>query len=427
MRLKAPLLSFKSLILAVFMTAFMALTPVHQAEAKYAAIVFEADSGKVLYENDQHSPRFPASLTKVMTSYLIFEQLKSGKLRMDSKWRVSKRASRQPPSKLGLMAGESITVKDALYALITRSANDIAVVAAENIAGSEARFAQDMTKKARDLGMTRTTFRNASGLPIRGQVSTARDLGVLGQAVIRDFPEYYKMFSIEQYVFRGQTITNHNHLIGNYPGADGIKTGYIRASGFNLIASAQRGGKRLVGVVLGGKSPRWRDRQMQALLDSGFEEIGVKKQYASYPVPSALSRMAQVPDVDEDGMRNTNKGDTEEEGDSPAQVVASASTPMMDPPVQITSNSAADKQEWSIQVGAYSSEGKAREAAKQAMAIREELKTSNVSINEVARGRKRLYRARLDGLPRDTAVSACQALKEQDWECHLIPTANQSS
>ncbi len=234
--------------------------------AQYAGIVVDAKTGKVLYSEDADSLRYPASLTKMMTLYLTFEALEAGKISKDTPVPFSKNASAEPPSKLGVRSGNSITVEQAILALVTRSANDAATALGEMLGGSEERFGRIMTNKARALGMTRTTYRNANGLPNDAQMTTARDQARLGMALRQHFPQYYSYFSTRSFRFGKQTIGNHNRLLGNVRGVDGIKTGYTRAAGFNLVTSAQADGRSIVGVVLGGKSGGARDAQMRALV-----------------------------------------------------------------------------------------------------------------------------------------------------------------
>ncbi len=236
------------------------------AAAQYAGIVVDAKTGKVLYSEDADSLRYPASLTKMMTLYLTFEALEAGKISTSTPVPFSKRASAEPPSKLGVRSGKSITVEQAILALVTRSANDAATALGELLGGSEDRFGRIMTNKARALGMTRTTYRNAHGLPNNAQMTTARDQARLGIALRQHFPQYYSYFSTRSFRFGKQTIGNHNRLLGNVRGVDGIKTGYTRAAGFNLVTSAQAEGRSIVGVVLGGKSGGARDAQMRALV-----------------------------------------------------------------------------------------------------------------------------------------------------------------
>jgi D-alanyl-D-alanine carboxypeptidase len=237
------------------------------ANPRYAAIVIDANNGKVLFDRYADEPRYPASLTKMMTLYLAFEALETGRARRSTQMKVSAYAAARPPSKLGLKAGSTISLDDAMHALVTRSANDAAVVIAEFLGGTETRFAEMMTAKARSLGMARTTFRNAHGLPNAEQRTTARDMATLGIALREHFPQYYEIFNTRSFTYRGQTIGNHNRVLTRVQGADGLKTGYINASGFNLASSVVRGNKRLVAVVMGGRTSRSRDDHMVELLN----------------------------------------------------------------------------------------------------------------------------------------------------------------
>ena len=243
----------------------------------YAAIVVDANSGTVLHATNPDALRHPASLTKIMTLYLLFERLESGKLKLDTTLKVSEHAEDQSPTKLDLEDGETIKVEDAIKGMVTRSANDAAVVVAEAIAGSEEEFATLMTRKAQALGMTRTVYKNASGLPHDDQVTTARDQAILGRAIQERFPVYYKYFQTRSFVFRGETISNHNHLLGRVEGVDGIKTGFIRASGFNLVTSVRRENRHVVAVVLGGASASARDARMRLLISEHFASASTKR------------------------------------------------------------------------------------------------------------------------------------------------------
>jgi D-alanyl-D-alanine carboxypeptidase len=243
---------------------------------RYAAIVADARNGTVLMAASPDEQRYPASLTKMMTVYMAFDALRDGRIQLWTPIRVSADAASMAPSRLGLAAGMTLTVEEAVLALVTKSANDAAAALGEHLGGgSEYRFAQMMTMKARALGMTRTAFRNASGLPDLDQVTTARDMALLGRRLMQDFPERYSYFSTPHFVFRGRTHWNHNRLLNEYEGADGIKTGYVNDSGFNLVASAQRDGVRLVAAVFGGRTGRERDRHMMTILDRGFAAMGV--------------------------------------------------------------------------------------------------------------------------------------------------------
>jgi D-alanyl-D-alanine carboxypeptidase len=251
--------------------AFMSTSSQSLAAAPVSAsIVVDEASGQVLSESNADVLTYPASLTKMMTLYLTFEALQKGKISLNQVLPVSAEAASQPPTKLGLYPGETITVALAIRGMIIKSANDAAMVMAEALGGSVEGFAQKMNAKAQALGMTRTLFRNPNGLPDSNQHTTARDLSRLAAALYRDFPQYYPLFSETRFTFRGRNYLTHNRFVLNYPGADGLKTGYIRASGFNLAASAARNGRRVIGVVLGGRSPSLRDAQMWSLFDQGF-------------------------------------------------------------------------------------------------------------------------------------------------------------
>ena len=234
---------------------------------KFASIIVDGNSGSVLQATSPDGIRHPASLTKIMTLYLLFERLESGKMKLDTEMPVSQHAADQDPTKLNLRAGQTIRVEDAIKGLVTRSANDAAVVIAEAIGGDEDDFAQMMTRKARSLGMSRTVYRNANGLPNDEQVTTARDQATLGRAIQERFPRYYRYFATSTFNWRGQSIRNHNHLLGSVEGVDGIKTGYTRASGFNLVTSLRRGNRHIVAAVLGGTSGASRDARMRSLVE----------------------------------------------------------------------------------------------------------------------------------------------------------------
>ncbi len=247
----------------------------------FSSIIVDGNSGATLSSNNPDGSRHPASLTKIMTLYLLFERLESGKMKLDTEMEVSEHASEQAPTKLGLRPGQTIRVEDAIKGLVTRSANDAAVVIAEAIGGDEDDFATMMTRKARALGMSRTVYRNASGLPDDDQVTTARDQSTLGRAIQDRFPRYYRYFSTTVFNYHGHSIANHNHLLGSVEGVDGIKTGYTRASGFNLVTSMRRGNRHLVGVVMGGRSGGSRDAIMRGLLAENLEKASSKRTVAA--------------------------------------------------------------------------------------------------------------------------------------------------
>ncbi|MEZ5937477.1 MAG: D-alanyl-D-alanine carboxypeptidase family protein [Hyphomonadaceae bacterium] len=240
---------------------------------KYASIVVDMDTDQVLHARNADEDRFPASLTKVMTLYLVFDALEDGTLKLNERIPVSKYAAGRPPSKLGLKAGSTIKVEDAIRALVTKSANDVAVVVAERLGGSESKFARKMTDKAKELGLEHTTFRNASGLPDAQQTTTARDLAKLAEAVYEDHRGYYSYFSTPEFVWNRRRNKNHNTLLDKVDGVDGIKTGYTNASGYNLMASAERDGHRVIAVMLGGTTGKSRDAHVTELLEAAFLHI----------------------------------------------------------------------------------------------------------------------------------------------------------
>jgi D-alanyl-D-alanine carboxypeptidase len=264
---------------------------------KFASIIVDGNSGAVLQSNSPDGIRHPASLTKIMTLYLLFERLESGRMKLDTEMPVSQHAADQDPTKLNLRAGQTIRVEDAIKGLVTRSANDAAVVIAEAIGGDEDDFAQMMTRKARSLGMSRTVYRNANGLPNDEQVTTARDQATLGRAIQERFPRYYRYFATSTFNWRGQSIRNHNHLLGSVEGVDGIKTGYTRASGFNLVTSMRRGNRHLIGVVLGGRSGGSRDAIMRNLLAENLEKGATTHTVAAVTERNGADASTEVADA----------------------------------------------------------------------------------------------------------------------------------
>ncbi len=271
------------LIFCSFLFGILFAAPSAISAPKYASIVVEGNSGKILHTANADTQTFPASLTKMMTLYMLFEALDSGKIKIKQTLPVSRKASRQIPAKLYVQKGDRISVRDAILALMVKSANDVAVVVAEALGGSEANFARKMTHKARELGMYNTVFKNASGVPNKYQKSTARDMATLSRALYNHFPGYYKYFKTKEFTFRGIKYHSFNKLLGKVQGVDGIKTGYINASGFNLASSAIRSGNRLFGVVMGGKSSKWRDRHMTQLLNSAFAKIRAEGRFIPTP------------------------------------------------------------------------------------------------------------------------------------------------
>jgi D-alanyl-D-alanine carboxypeptidase len=296
---------------------------------QFASIIVDANSGATLASNSPDGIRHPASLTKIMTLYLLFERLESGKMTLDTEMPVSEHASEQDPTKLDLRPGQTIRVEDAIKGVVTKSANDAAVVIAEAIGGDESDFAKLMTRKARALGMTRTTYVNASGLPADEQVTTARDQATLGRAIQDRFPRYYRYFATEAFNFRGHTVHGHNHLLGSVEGVDGIKTGYTRASGFNLVTNLRRGNRHLVGVVLGGRSGGSRDAIMRSLLAENLEKASGNRTVAAITERNPADANA---DVAEDEAQSRPTQAVQVQG--AVQVASASSEPTAVPPTR---------------------------------------------------------------------------------------------
>ena len=410
-------------LLAVLATPFQ---PAHAA--KYAAIVIEESSGKVLFARNADKSRFPASLTKIMTLYLLFEELETGRMTMQTKLPVSRVAAGRSPSKLYLKPGQSITVRDAIYALITKSANDVATVVGEALSGSERSFAKRMTRKARALGMASTTFRNASGLPHSKQRTTARDMARLAIAMRRDFPQYFGFFSTKSFRWRGKRFGNHNKLLSNYTGTDGIKTGYIDASGFNLVATVERRGVRLIGVVFGGRSGRTRDAHMVEILNKSFKRVkpgDIRTQIAASSnvvraLPKTLPKSLPVPPPSPDTLpvapppRRTRSGSID-------LALAGESGYLEGAPPAPDLRQRDGPSKWSVQVGSFAKRANAHKAAAQARrAAVQVLGSTPARLTMVTRGNIPLWRVRFHNLDETEARSACAVLFAKGRPCVAI-------
>ena len=409
---------FIALRLAIFVSAILLLSAVvllsgtKSSQAGYASIVLDADTGEVLRSRNADTRNYPASLTKLMTLYMLFEKIDSGEMNMKTQLPVSNRAAGQPASKLGLKRGTTIVVHQAIMALATKSANDVATVIAEAVGGTEWEFAGAMTNKARSLGMKRTRFRNASGLPNRKQLSSARDMSILAMAILRDFPHYYKYFSAEKFSFKGKTHRTHNNLLNRYPGMDGIKTGYIRASGFNLVASAVRNGRRVIAVVFGGKTAKSRDTHMVKLLNIGFERMAQRDIHRGGQQFAVLkSRKIPTP-VFKPGTQMIKSAEV-----TSGRAKKSASGIFL--PTRPRPNIG----QWAIQIGAYRSVRAAEVAlreASQCLPVLLDNASAALTPVEVKRG-DILYRARFLGLHKGEATKACRSLKVVTIPCAVVP------
>jgi len=398
-----------SILVAGLALLFWGIGPA--AAARSAAIVMDAATGAVLYEDDADALRYPASLTKIMTLYLLFEAVDAKRVTLETRFPVSVRASNQDPTKLGLKPGETITVREIILGLVTKSANDAAVVAAEGLAGSEPAFAAKMTEKARQLGMASTLFRNASGLPDPQQKTTARDLAVLARAMLKNFPHHYHFFDTPSFTFNGITHANHNRLNNWYEGADGLKTGYIRASGFNLVTSAKRDNRRLIGVVMGGISPGSRDQEMARLLDAAFirTDNDTIIRHASAPRAKPDAKAAKV-----------ELAQAKQKGGKAARIARAETAPRTEP-ARAETAIAKTASGWGVQVGAFSQTDAARKATEQAAKLAPTfLGDATADVIALSTKKGQMYRARLIGISESDARKACKALKKK-MEC--VPLA----
>ncbi len=373
-----------------------------QSFAKYASIIINEKTGKIYHQNNANTMNHPASLTKIMTLYMIFDALKTKKIKMNTKFKISRNASLKPPSKLKLIPGKTITVRNAILALVTKSANDVATVVAENLGKTEKNFARKMTKMAKKIGMKRTIFKNASGLHNRGQLSTAKDMAKLAILIRKNFPEYFHFFKRKTFLYNGIEYRNHNNLLGSYNGTDGIKTGYINASGFNLVASVERNGQRIIGVVFGGKTARKRDRHMVSLLN---------KYFVTKPnVP--LVRTAKPSELP---------------SNRPNIITAERNieTPKINP---LKNKNLDSNDDWFVQIGAFSNRLNAHKAARQARsAAREQLGNLPASLQKIPfvtnkKSNKSLWRVRFVELAENQARSVCTELWASGLGCIPLPS-----
>ena len=440
-------------------------------DERYSAVVVDANNGKVLFSKSSDERRYPASLTKMMTLYMLFDALESGRVSLSTPMKVSAYASARPPSKLGLKTGSTISVEEGILGLVTRSANDAAVVIGEFLGGTESQFAEMMTAKAHRLGMTRTTFRNANGLPNPGQMTTARDMATLGIALREHFPQYYSYFSRRSFNFRGQVIGNHNRLLGRVQGVDGIKTGYINASGFNLVTSVVRGNKKLVAVVMGGRTARSRDDHMVELVNKYLPDASTRSgeplvaSYSPASRGSAVSaRTAELPEsvplptrrassindrvaeaygsnaagamnaitapepsiVGRDALRAALGQKGRDAMEIPiSNALAGAPRPRVSiPSAPIPSNLTAslDTSGWVVQIAATPAEATAleilAEAKQRGGSALSRAKPFTEAVNS---GSQTLYRARFAGFDTKAAANAaCDALKAKSYACYAI-------
>ncbi|WP_412177194.1 SPOR domain-containing protein [Mesorhizobium sp. ZC-5] len=423
------------------------------ASSKYAAIVVDANTGKTLFSANADAPRYPASLTKMMTLYMLFEALDGGRLSLSSRVPFSAQAAAEPPTKLGVKAGNSITVETAIYSMVTKSANDSATAVAELLGGSQQKFARMMTAKARRLGMSGTTFQNAHGLPDSAQKTTARDMAVLGIALREHFPRYYKYFSARSFQYGRQRINGHNRLLGRIKGVDGIKTGYTRASGFNLASSVSDGNRSIVAVVMGGQSGRSRDAQMAELIkkylpkastrDSG-PLIAMRGESPIAAIASAIlpKRKAPTPDprpdvivaLSEEEVLEAERQQMAEQETvveettapivqayaEPAPRPKSAPRPKADVDPIRTSSTAPEG--WAVQVASSPSAAEAEGfLAKTTKRAPKAVASASPFTVPFVKDGTTYYRARFGGFGSKTAAwDACAALKKKKISCYAV-------
>ncbi len=413
---------------------------------KYAAIVIDAKTGKVLHSRNAYAKRYPASLTKMMTLYLVFEDLKAGRISKSSRLVMTRAGARRPPSKIGLRVGQSISMEQAILSLVTKSANDVSTAIGDKLAGSEAKFAKRMTLKARQLGMKNTTFKNANGLTARGQLTTAADMAKLGMALREHFPRRFKYFNTRSFKFGRRRYGNHNKLLGRVRGVDGIKTGYTRASGFNLVSSVSSRNRRIVAVVMGGRSGRSRNAQMKKLIRAYLPKAstGKSRRQIARATSSRSTRVASRVTAAKTkavatkanslissrvkSAHATNQPDSKSVASIKKQLVAlkSKSTPKPElrPSVDMvktaslggTSKKATG---WQIQIAASDSEPKLLDLMKSVQSKnRRLLGKKTMSTPSVKRNGKKLYRGRFSGFAsKRDATNACKTLKRKKVDC----------
>ena len=397
---------------------------VSKYEPKNTAIVMDAHTGEILYSERGDSPRYPASVTKVMTFYLAFEALASGRLHLNDLLVVSPLAAAQPATKLGLRAGETITVENALHAMAVHSANDMAVAISERVGGTESRFAALMTLKAQQLGMTNTRYVNANGLPDSRQITSAHDIAILTRAILRDFPQYYSFFGQQEFTYRGRTMYNTNHLLGKMPGVDGLKTGFTNAAGFNLDASAMRNGHRLIAVVMGSTSSAVRNADVEGLLLTGFDVMERRDRGEKLAMTQNMFGGSH-----EGGLSVVRPPAAQGEGDadpigvvltrtttSPAPMTVSQTmTPAPGPTVR-----ARDSRGWWVQIGEFRNQRQARvEIERVAQRFARIFNNAEGSVD--SRGGS--YRARFSGFTEASAHEACSAVKARGLPCAVVAPA----
>jgi D-alanyl-D-alanine carboxypeptidase len=422
-------------VLAALATLLVVPAESRADTSRYAAFVVDEESGVVLHSRRSDATRFPASLTKMMTLYMLFQALEEGEIGLHDRIRVSANAASAVPSRLGVPAGESIPVETAIRALTIKSANDVAVAVGERLGGGESRFAELMTEQARELGLTGTTFRNASGLPDRRQVTTAQDMARLAIALHRDFPQYFSYFNEESFTYNGRTYRNHNTLVGRVEGVDGLKTGYIRASGFNVVVSAERGEHRLVAVVMGGPSAASRDAHAEELIEAAFATLERREDSRLFAALSSprISPVRQQELIAID-VAALHLAEPTELGSGqaapPVRVVLADEDEMADRPAAApaetrpapaaTAEPSLLRGLWAVQVGAYNSADRAHEQLGRVTGFSLALDAAQPAARAVDIDGDRLWRARFEALTETEARRACSDLAARREACFAV-------
>lgn len=413
--------------LAIFSVICGFVCNANSAAASTSSIMLNADDGKVMYETNADELRYPASLTKLMTLYITFNALENGRLKLTDKLKVSRVAASRSPSKLGVRAGETITVKDAIMAVIVKSANDCATVLAEHFSRTEAEFAVLMTKTARKLNMNHTTFKNASGLPNSLQKTTARDMSKLAMAVYHHFPQYYKLFSAQSFRYRGQVVTGHNHLLKTFYGADGMKTGYTAAAGFNIITSAKRNGKRVIAVTMGHRYVTERDRKAALMMDKGLVALDKSK----WVDVAALSREINGHGATQVATAQGRKGSFVPLYSKPTTAGAApkAQSPVVlaaiEKETQAHNATITSGGGYAVQVGAFSDYKRAKNYATDVKNdVAKHYAAYQVEVEEANNAGGKMYRSKLVGMEKSTADKICQNLKNQKKSCLVVAQNN---
>ena len=393
-----------------------------------AAIVVDMNTGSILHAQEAGTLRHPASLTKMMTLYVLFGYLRAGTIKQDTELVVTPHAAARAPTKLGLKPGSTIKVSDAAKAMVTRSANDAAATIAENLGGTAENFARVMTDTGRRIGMTKTVFRNASGLPNKEQVTTARDMAILAAHLIHDYPEYYKLFATRYFSFKGRKYRNHNKLLFGYKGTDGIKTGYTRASGFNLAASVHRGNKHLLAVVLGGKTGSQRDAATRALLDKHMPSASETKPTKAQLMASLVGAPPpKLPAIKKPALKTAAAEPASSSAPAEGDITEPASTrkpgaAATSPKARKTAaNSARYAGTYHVQVGAFTSQAEAENRLGMVQQRALDLLNGHLPFTaSFMKDDKEWYRARFAGFSQGDAKTTCAALKKRSLDCAIM-------